>query len=253
MKVPIIFRENIRRNQWRHPKEPPIIQWRHSKEPLKMLTNLYYHYIYPGFFKVIAPLEMKLLLCIVITAALLDVIHRFIIAPKRRRTVSNTMESTEYLNGDLHLHHTYFDPLQHRPVNNNGNNALHNKVWISTCSSVIRFTWSLDSVVLIDILAYLYCILEICHKEEAGPFLNQDRRCRMISGFLIIAFSSFQLHSDEENYSGFAASEFSICDWTKHYFQNSLMYHLHAYKLRSGKKIVAFCFWLMRSEKGSSF
>ena len=63
----------------------------------------YYHnYIYPGFYKVIAPMEVKIVLCIVITAALSDLIRRFFIAPNRRRTVSQSSESTELLNGDVH-------------------------------------------------------------------------------------------------------------------------------------------------------
>ena len=91
-------------------------------QPIKMLAHLYFHYIYPGFFKVIAPVEMKLLLCVVIIAALMDVANRIIKA--RRRTTSNTIEPTENMNGDLRNRHTYFDPLQHRTLNNNVNMVI---------------------------------------------------------------------------------------------------------------------------------
>ena len=61
----------------------------------------YHNYIYPGFYKIIAPTEMKLVLCIVITAALSDLIRRVLLAPNRRRTISHTSKSTELLNGDV--------------------------------------------------------------------------------------------------------------------------------------------------------
>ena len=82
-----------------------------------MLAHFYFHYIYPGFFKVIAPVKMKLVLCVVIIAAVLDIAKR--ILKSRRGTPGNSHEPTENMNGDLPLRHTYFDPLQHRTMNNN--------------------------------------------------------------------------------------------------------------------------------------
>lgn len=91
-----------------------------------MLANLYYHYIYPGFFKVIAPVEVKLLLCIVIVAALLDIAHRIFTARNRQRTESGA-GSTEHMNGSLK--HMYFygdnEQIQHRKFTSN---SLHDKV-----------------------------------------------------------------------------------------------------------------------------
>ena len=62
----------------------------------------YYNYIYPGFYKVLAPTEVKILLCLAITAAISDLIRRIFFATNRRRTVSESMEPTELLNGAVH-------------------------------------------------------------------------------------------------------------------------------------------------------
>lgn len=89
-----------------------------------MLANLYFHYIYPGFYKVIAPVEVKLLLCIVVVAAVLDLVHRLFFKRKRSRTES--AYPTQYMNG--HVQHSYYVPLQHRTVNNNSAEKLLEKV-----------------------------------------------------------------------------------------------------------------------------
>ena len=90
-----------------------------------MLANIYFNYIYPGFFKVIAPVEVKLVLGLVIVAALLDLLHRFLMRPSLRTTDYHT-EPRQYTNG--HIGHTYFDPLHYRTHNNNSTEKLDEKV-----------------------------------------------------------------------------------------------------------------------------
>ena len=62
----------------------------------------YHNYIYPGFYKVLAPTEVKILLCLAITATVSDLIRRIFFATSRRRTVSESTEPTELLNGAVH-------------------------------------------------------------------------------------------------------------------------------------------------------
>ena len=61
----------------------------------------YYNYIYPGFYKAIAPTEVKILLCLAITAVISDLFRRIFFATIRR-TVSESTESTEMMNGAVY-------------------------------------------------------------------------------------------------------------------------------------------------------
>ena len=46
-----------------------------------MLDKLIYHIIYPGFFKLIAPVEIKIALFVIIIAAVIDRLKKYLSGP----------------------------------------------------------------------------------------------------------------------------------------------------------------------------